>query len=154
MKDKTIMLIEDNPHDEHLTLRELNKNNIANEIVVARDGEEALDLLFGKAGAAATAVGNLPEAILLDINLPKIDGLEVLRQIRCNSRTKTLPVVVLTGSSEDRDRIKAFSLGVNGYVRKPVRFGELGDAARDLGLFWLLMRNVPFRGSRWQPSMD
>jgi two-component system response regulator len=151
MKEKSIMLVEDNNHDEQLTLRELRKNNIANEIVIARDGEEALDLLFRGVELAGTQGNGLPEALLLDLNLPKVDGLEVLRRIRNDSRTKTLPVVVLTASDEDRDRIKAYSLGINGYVRKPVRFGELGNAARDLGLFWLLMKHMPFRGTRWQP---
>ncbi len=149
MKDKLIMLVEDNANDEQLTLRELRKNNIANEIVVARDGEEALDLLFS--GVELPGNTGLPEALLLDLNLPKIDGLEVLRRIRSDSRTSSLPVVILTASDEDRDRIQAYRLGINGYVRKPMAFGELGTAARDLGLYWLLMRHIPFRGTRWQP---
>jgi two-component system, response regulator len=143
LKDKVILLVEDNADDELLTLRELQKNNIANEIVVARDGEQALERLFG-----ATV---LPQTVLLDLNLPKIDGLELLQRIRTNSRTRSLPVVILTASNADKDRIKAYDLGVNGYVRKPVRFGDFGVATRELGLYWLLLNQSPFRGQHWQP---
>ena len=145
---KTILLVEDNPHDEQLTLRELRRNNLANEVVVARDGECALDLLFGATDRLGKAGGGLPEVVLLDLNLPKIGGLEVLRRLRSDSRTKFLPVIVLTSSSEEQDRIKALNLGVNGYITKPVRFGALSDAVRDLGMHWLLVWQSPFR-TRW-----
>lgn len=139
MKDKTILLVEDNPDDEELTLLAFRKNNISNTIHVARDGAEALEFLFGEEGRNAP----LPSIVLLDLNLPKVDGLEVLRRIRSDERTRLLPVVVLTSSKEDRDRFDSYSLGCNSYVRKPVSFAEFVEAARQLGLYWLLINETP-----------
>ncbi len=137
MKGKVIMLVEDNADDEELTLRALRKNNIANEVIVARDGLEALDRLLGES--------DLPEVVLLDLKLPKIDGLGVLRRLRENARTKLLPVVVLSSSSEDKDRITSYDLGANSYVRKPVDFAEFTEAIRQLGLYWLILNVGPPR---------
>jgi two-component system response regulator len=132
---KIILLVEDNPDDEALTIRGLRKNNLANEIVVARDGVEALDYLFGTGGKPLVT----PTLILLDLKLPKLDGLEVLRRIRSDERTKLLSVVVLTSSSEERDVIESYDLGANSYVRKPVEFEEFMEAARQLQLYWLVL---------------
>jgi len=137
MKGKVIMLVEDNADDEELTLRALRKNNIANEVIVARDGLEALDRLLGES--------DLPEVVLLDLKLPKIDGLGVLRRLRENARTKLLPVVVLSSSSEDKDRTTSYDLGANSYVRKPVDFAEFTEAIRQLGLYWLILNVGPPR---------
>lgn len=139
MNDKTILLVEDNPDDEELTLLAFRKNNIANTIHVACDGAEALEFLFGEEGQKAP----LPSIVLLDLNLPKVDGLEVLRRIRSEERTRLLPVVILTSSKEDRDRFDSYSLGCNSYVRKPVSFAEFVEAARQLGLYWLLINETP-----------
>ena len=137
-----ILLVEDNPDDEALTLRAFKKNNILNEIVVCRDGADALDYLF-MAGKYADRVDDaLPQLVLLDLKLPKLDGTEVLRRIRAHERTRFLPVVVLTSSKEDRDVIESYNLGANSYVRKPVDFTEFLQAVRTLGLFWLVL-NVP-----------
>jgi CheY-like chemotaxis protein len=136
---KTILLVEDNPDDEELTLYAFRKNNISNEIVVARDGQQALDLLFGTGGEP----GIQPSVILLDLKLPKMDGLEVLRQIRADGRTRMLPVVILTSSKEDQDLVAGYSLGCNSYVHKPVNFNEFTEAARQLGLYWLLLNQMP-----------
>jgi len=137
-----ILLVEDNRDDEALTLRAFKKNNISNPIIVARSGEEALDFLFGTGAHAGRDLTITPLVMLLDLNLPRIDGLEVLRRVRADSRTKLLPVVVLTSSKEDEDVLTSYALGANSYVRKPVGFGEFADAVRVLGLFWLL-NNVP-----------
>lgn len=134
----TILLIEDNRDDEDLTVRALRKNKIANDIQVARDGAEALDILFAD-GA------ELPQLIVLDLNLPKISGLEVLRRIRSDERTRLLPVVVMTSSQEDEDIIQSYSLGANGYVRKPVDFTQFSEAVRLLGLYWLVLNQSPVR---------
>lgn len=139
MNEKTILLVEDNPDDEELTLLAFRKNNISNNIVVARDGAEALDYLFGSDAGTRP----LPFLILLDLNLPKLDGLEVLRRIRGEERTKLLPVVILTSSKEEKDRFASYSLGCNSYVRKPVSFSEFVEAARQLGLYWLLINENP-----------
>lgn len=139
MNDKTILLVEDNPDDEELTLLAFRKNNISNTIHVARDGAEALEFLFGEEGRNTP----LPSIVLLDLNLPKVDGLEVLRRIRSEERTRLLPVVILTSSKEDRDRFDSYSLGCNSYVRKPVSFAEFVEAARQLGLYWLLINETP-----------
>jgi two-component system response regulator len=141
MEDKVILLVEDNPDDELLTLRALKKNNIKNEVIVAHDGAQALELLLGDANPAGLA-HNLPEVVLLDLKLPKIDGLEVLRRLRNDPRTKLLPIVILTSSNEERDRIAGYNLGANSYVRKPVDFEQFTEAARQLGLYWLVI-NVP-----------
>ena len=140
MSNIPILLIEDNPKDEALTLRALKKNNIVNDIVVARDGVEALNYLFG-----AGTDGNLnvlPQLILLDLKLPKVDGLQVLEKIRENDRTRRLPVVVFTSSNEEADMIKSYNLGANSYVRKPVEFEHFLDATRQLGLYWLVLNQV------------
>ena len=137
-----ILLVEDNPDDEALTLRAFKKNNILNQIVVCRDGAEAVDFLFAQGAYADRVDEPLPQLVLLDLKLPKLDGTEVLRRIRANERTRLLPVVVLTSSKEDRDIIDSYQLGANSYVRKPVDFTEFLSAVRSLGLFWLVL-NVP-----------
>ncbi|AKU97196.1 Response regulator [Labilithrix luteola] len=138
-----ILLVEDNEDDEVLTLRALRKNNIANDVVVARDGEEALDYLFGTGAHAGRDASIVPQIILLDLNLPRLSGLDVLRRIRADERTKLLPVVVLTSSKEDEDIVNSYSLGANSYVRKPVDFAQFSEAVKTLGLFWLLLNEVP-----------
>lgn len=143
MKNKIIMLVEDNPDDRDLTLMALEKSNIANEVVVASDGEEALGLLFGDGPASFAARDVLPAVILLDLNLPKVNGHEVLRMIRTTERTRMLPVVILTCSDEKKDLIESYSLGCNGYVRKPVEFDKFVEATRQMGLYWLLLNEVP-----------
>ena len=140
--DKVILLVEDNPDDEALTLRALQKNNILNEVVVARDGEEALDYLFGTGAHAGREAADLPQVVLLDLKLPKVGGLEVLRQIRADKRTSLQPVVILTTSDEDHDVVAGYQLGVNSYIRKPVDFEEFIEAVRQLGLYWLVL-NIP-----------
>ena len=141
---KPILLVEDNPDDEALTLRAFRKNNIKNEIVVARDGVEALDYLFAT-GSYAGQNPEVPQVILLDLKLPRIDGLEVLRRIRADDRTRLIPVVILTSSKEDQDLIDGYSLGCNSYVRKPVNFDEFMEAARQLGMYWLLLNEASSR---------
>jgi CheY-like chemotaxis protein len=139
----SILLVEDNPDDEALTLRAFRKNNVTNEVVVARDGAEALDYLFGTGTYANRDVTVLPQVVILDLKLPKIDGLEVLRRLRAAPQTKLLPVVILTSSNEERDRLQGYGLGANSYVRKPVDFAEFVDAVRQLGLYWLLLNERP-----------
>jgi two-component system, response regulator len=139
MDDKVILLVEDNPDDEALTLRALKKNNIKNEVVVARDGIEALDYLFGTGAHAGRDLHVQPQVVLLDLKLPKLDGFEVLRRLRAAEPTKLLPVVILTTSNEDQDRIKGYGLGANSYVRKPVEFDRFIEAVRQLGLYWLIL---------------
>lgn len=143
MKQKSILLVEDNPDDEELTLMALRKNNILNEVVVARDGKEAMDFLFGDDENSASRRGGLPAIILLDLKLPKVDGLEVLQRIRSDERTRFLPVVVLTSSREEKDLFESYSLGCNSYVRKPVDFPMFVEATRQLGLYWLLLNEPP-----------
>ncbi|MCL4485313.1 MAG: response regulator [Nitrospirae bacterium] len=144
MKDKVILLVEDNPDDELLTLRALKRNNIENRVLVARDGQEALDRLFGVDTADPP---ELPTLVLLDLKLPRVEGLEVLRRIRSDPRTRLLPVVILTSSKEEQDVVSGYSLGANSYVRKPVNFDEFLEAARQLGLYWLLL-NEPIPDGR------
>src|SRR5712691_6317106 len=139
MKDKIILLIEDNPDDEALTLRALEKNNIKNEVVVLHDGAEALDYFFGTGAYAGRDLTVMPQVTLLDLKLPKLDGLEVLRQLRANELTRLLPVVILTSSNEEQDRVNGYGLGANSYVRKPIDFGQFMDAVRELGLYWLIL---------------
>lgn len=146
MGDKTILLVEDNPDDEALTLRALKKNNILNEVIVARDGAEALDYLFGTGAYAGRDTTVMPAVILLDLKLPKIDGLEVLRRLRADKRTRLLPVVILTSSKEEQDLINGYSLGANSYVRKPVDFVKFIEAVRQLGLYWLVLNEPPPQG--------
>jgi two-component system, response regulator len=138
-----ILLVEDNRDDEALTLRALKKNHILNEVVVARDGAEALDYLFGTGSHAGRDLGDMPHLVLLDLNLPRVGGLEVLRRIRGSERTKFLSVVVLTSSKEDEDLIGSYALGANSYVRKPVDFGQFSEAVKTLGMFWLLLNETP-----------
>ena len=137
--NKTILLVEDNPDDEALTLRALKRNNILNEVVVARDGAEALDYLFGEGRYEGLDAVRLPEVVLLDLKLPKVDGLEVLRRIRGNEGTRRIPVVILTSSNEERDIITGYDLGANSYIRKPVDFNQFMEAVRQLGLYWLVL---------------
>lgn len=139
----TILLVEDNPTDEKLTLRAFKKCNVANEVVVVRDGAEALDYLFGSGKYAGPNAPPLPTVTLLDLKLPRVDGLEVLRRIRANERTRLLPVVVLTASKEDEDVIRSYALGANAYVRKPVDFAQFVEAANTLGVFWLVLNQPP-----------
>ena len=143
MKTKSILLAEDNPDDVQLTLRALKKSNILNEVIVAQDGVEALDYLFGTGKYAGRDTSILPQVILLDLKMPKMDGLEVLHRIRGDERTKLLPVVVLTTSSEDRDRVESYKLGANSYIRKPVDFNQFAEAVRQLGLYWLVLNEAP-----------
>lgn len=138
---KFILLVEDNPDDEALTLRALKKSGILNEVLVARDGAEALEALFGT-GAHAARGQELPQLVLLDLKLPKLDGLEVLRRLRADPRTRLQPVVVLTTSTEERDVVSSYDFGANSYIRKPVDFEQFVDAVRQLGLYWLVL-NVP-----------
>jgi len=139
VEDKIILLVEDNADDEKLTLRALKKNNISNEVVVARNGAEALDFLFGTGGYTGRDLNVMPQVVLLDLKLPKLNGLEVLRRLRTDDRTKLLPVVILTSSNEEQDRIQGYGLGANSYVRKPVDFNQFSEAARQLGLYWLVL---------------
>jgi two-component system response regulator len=139
MSDKIILLVEDNADDEKLTLRALKKNNISNEVVVARNGAEALDYLFGTGTYARRNLSVMPQVVLLDLKLPKVDGLEVLRRVRADDRTKLLPIVILTSSNEEADRINGYGLGANSYVRKPVDFNQFLEAVRQLGLYWLVL---------------
>ena len=143
MRKKIILLVEDNPDDELLAIRALKKNNIMNEVVVARDGAEALDYLFGAGAYAGRDMSVMPQIILLDLKLPKIDGLEVLRRLRNDERTKLLPVVVLTSSREEQDLTESYSLGANSYIRKPVNFAQFTEAIRQLGLYWLVLNESP-----------
>jgi CheY-like chemotaxis protein len=146
---KTILLVEDNPDDEALTLRALRQNNIVNQVVVARDGSEALDYLFATGAYAGRDLTAMPTLVLLDLRLPRLDGLEVLKRLRADERTRFLPVVVLTSSSEDVDRLRSYSLGVSSFVRKPVDFIEFVEAVRSLGMYWLMLNEPPPRG--WTP---
>ena len=134
MEDKVILLVEDNPDDEALTIRALQKNNIKNKVVVARDGVEALDHLFNRP---------LPQVVLLDLKLPKLDGLQVLKRLRADARTKLLPVVILTSSKEEQDIVKSYVEGANSYIRKPVDFNQFSEAVRQMGLYWLVLNEPP-----------
>ncbi|MBK8899733.1 MAG: response regulator [Anaerolineaceae bacterium] len=140
--EKVVLLVEDNPDDVDLTLRAFKKNHLINDVVIARDGVEALDYLFGT-GAHASNPNPLPQLVLLDLKLPKVDGLEVLRQIREDDRTKLLPVVVLTSSKEEQDLVQSYSLHANSYIRKPVDFLQFSEAVRQLGFYWLILNEAP-----------
>ena len=143
MKDKIILLVEDNSDDVELTLRSLKKHNISNEVVVVRDGAEALEYLFATGSYADRDMSIMPAVILLDLKLPKVDGLEVLRRLRADERTELLPVVILTSSKEERDMINGYKLGANSYVRKPVDFIQFSEAVKQLGLYWLILNEPP-----------
>lgn len=139
---RQILLVEDDPDHEALTIRALRKSMIANEIVVAHDGEEALEMLFG---TGPSALSSPPQIILLDLKLPKVDGLEILRRIRENDSTRMLPVVILTSSDEESDIMRSYRMGVNSYIRKPVDFNEFAEATRQLGMYWLVLNECPPR---------
>ena len=143
MRERIILLVEDNANDEALTQRALKKAQIANRVVVARDGAQALDYLFAKGDFAARDTDEVPQVVLLDLNLPKVGGLDVLRAIRADSRTKLLPVVVLTSSKQDRDLVEGYKLGANSYVVKPVDFNAFADIARQSGYYWLAINRTP-----------
>jgi two-component system response regulator len=143
MSQKVILLIEDNPDDEELALLAFKKSNVANEVVVVRDGEEALGYLFGTGAYAGRDVRVLPQVALLDLKLPKIDGLEVLQRVRSDPRTRRLPVVVLTSSKEEQDLIESYDLGANSYVRKPVDFAQFVESVKQLQLYWLVLNEAP-----------
>ena len=142
-EQKVILLVEDNPDDEKLTIMGFKRNNIANDIIVARDGKEAVDYLFGAGIYEGRDIEDLPQVVVLDLKLPKMNGIEVLKQIRENEVTQYLPVVVLTSSKEDRDMVETYKLGVNAYVQKPVDFNQFGEAVKHLGMFWLLLNSWP-----------
>jgi two-component system, response regulator len=143
LNERYVLLVEDNPDDEELTLVALKENHIGNPVIVVRDGAEALDYLFGSGAHAGADVGTLPVVVLLDLKLPKVGGLEVLRRLRSNDRTKYLPVVILTSSKEEEDRLSSYALGANSYVRKPVDFGQFIEAVKQLGLYWLVWNEPP-----------
>lgn len=143
MSDRIVLLVEDNPSDEALTLRAFKRNNIMNKVVVARDGVEALDYLFGTGKHEGRDLREMPVVTLLDLKLPRIDGLEVLRRMRDDDRTRLLPVVILTSSNEEHDIIQGYSLGANSYVRKPVDFEQFAAAVRQLGLYWMVLNEAP-----------
>jgi len=141
--DGTILLVEDNPSDIDLTRRAFERNRIGNELIVAQDGQEALDYLFGTGAHEGRDTSEQPQVILLDLKLPIVDGLEVLRRIRADDRTRRLPVVILTSSTEERDRAAGYDLGANSYIRKPVDFEQFTEAVRELGLYWLVLNEPP-----------
>ena len=143
MNGKIILLVEDNPDDEELTLLALKESNILNEVVVARDGVEALDYLFSTGQYAESAPSRTPQLILLDLKLPKLDGLDVLKRLRADPRTQLIPVVILTSSSEEEDMVASYRLGANSYVRKPVEFHHFANAIKQLGLYWLILNEIP-----------
>ena len=141
--EKTIMLVEDNPDDEELTLRALRKASIANNVFIARDGQEALDFLFGTGKHAGRTPLTMPAVVLLDLKLPKLDGIDVLKRMRADPRTRLIPVVVLTSSSEDEDMLRSYQSGANSYVRKPIEFSAFADAVTQLGMYWVLINQTP-----------
>ena len=143
MKNKAILLVEDNPSDVKLTMRALAQNQITNELIVAEDGREALDYLFGMNQYAGRDVRDLPAVVLLDLKLPMIDGLEVLKEIRASKITSLLPVVILTSSGQEVDLIASYKMGANSYIRKPVDFSRFAEAVRNLGLYWLMLNEPP-----------
>ncbi|MEW6262484.1 MAG: response regulator [Thermodesulfobacteriota bacterium] len=148
MREGTILLVEDNPNDEELTLLALNENHITNPVIVVRDGAAALDWLFARGAHVGRDARDIPLLILLDLKLPKVDGLEVLRLLRADDRTRLTPVVIMTSSQEEEDRLKSYSLGANSYIRKPVDFTHFVETVRNLGMYWLVLNEPPprFRG--------
>ena len=147
LSDKVILLVEDNPDDEALTLRALKKNNIQNRVIVAHDGVEAQDYLFGKGIYAGRNTGDLPQLVLLDLKIPRVNGLEVLAKLRADKRTRLLPVVILTSSREEQDIMEGYGLGANSYICKPVDFEQFSEAVRQLGLYWLVLNEPPPEGA-------
>jgi len=147
MTEKVILLVEDNPTDEMLTLRAFEQNNIRNPVVVARDGVEALDYLFGTGAHAGRNVSHIPQVVILDLKLPRVDGFQVLQKLRGDERTRNTPVVILTSSKEEQDLAQAWNLGTNAYVQKPVDFTKFAEAVKHLGMFWLLL-NEPYPGDK------
>jgi CheY-like chemotaxis protein len=143
MDGKMILIVEDNPDDEEMTLSSLNKAGLANDVQVVRDGVEALDFLFGTGPFAGRDMSVMPAVVLLDLKLPKLNGIDVLTRMRKDERTRTIPVVILTSSSEDEDMIKSYSSGANSYVRKPVVFSDFANVVSQLGLYWLLLNQIP-----------
>lgn len=143
MQGRTILLVEDNPDDEALTLRALRRNNIANDVVVAHDGLQALDYLRGQGSYEGRDLSDMPAVVLLDLKLPRVDGLEVLRSIRADRRTELVPIVILTSSKEEQDLINGYKFGANSYIRKPVDFTQFMEAVRQLGLYWLVLNELP-----------
>lgn len=137
MNEVEILLVEDNPRDLELTLRALRKNHLANSIATVSDGEEALDFLFARGKYAGRDIGSHPKVVFLDLKLPKVDGIEVLRQVKADERTKTIPVVVVTSSAEERDRVESYNLGVNSYVVKPIEFDSFVKTISELGFYWM-----------------
>jgi len=148
MPDRVILLVEDNPDDEALTVRALKKNKVLNDVVVARDGVEAIDYLFATGAYAGRDLAVQPSVILLDLKLPRMDGLEVLRRLRADERTRRLPVVILTSSKEQQDLLQGYGLGANSYIRKPVDFDQFTDAMKQLGMYWLVLNEPPPRQAR------
>lgn len=143
MKNRVILLVEDSPDDALLVKRALKENQITNKIIVVIDGQEAIDFLHGKQDGSGSFQNELPALVLLDLKLPKIDGIEVLRQIRKNERTKFIPTVILTSSSEEDDIIKSYKSGCNSYLRKPIEFDEFSEAIKSVGLYWLILNEIP-----------
>src|SRR5258707_594756 len=141
--EQIILLVDDNPYDEELTLRDLRKSNIANEVFAARDGQKALDYLFGTGSRAGHGPATMPAVVLLDLKLPKLNGIDVLHRIRADPRTKLIPVVVLTSSSEDEDMVRSYQSGANSYVRKPIEFSAFANAVTQLGMYWVLINQIP-----------
>ena len=143
MKDKVILLVEDNPNDVKLTIHALKRNHIVNEVVIAEDGVEALEYLFGEGAHAGRDTTQMPSLVLLDLKLPRLDGLDVLKRLRADKRTQLLPVVILTSSREEQDLVAGYTLGANSYIRKPVSFDQFSEAVRQLGLYWLVLNETP-----------
>ena len=146
VKEVEILLVEDNPTDAELAMRALQKSNLANKLVWVKDGAEALDFIFAQGAYSSRSVINGPKVILLDLRLPKVDGMEVLRRVKDDERTRTIPVVVLTSSKEDRDVAESYKLGVNSYISKPVEFDEFAKTVSELGMYWLLVNHPPVAG--------
>jgi CheY-like chemotaxis protein len=142
-RDVEVLIVEDDPNDAELIIRVLKRHHLANSLVLLKDGAEAVEFLFGQGGGAPRIAGDGPKVILLDLKLPKLNGIEVLRRIKADERTKRIPVVILTSSKEDRDLKDAYSLGVNSYVTKPINFDEFAKAVSDLGMYWLLLNRSP-----------
>lgn len=153
IRDEIILLVEDNPDDVELTMRAFRKNHIANNVVVARDGVEALDYLFCQGAFADRAAGDAPRLILLDLKLPKLDGLQVLERLRADERTRLTPVVILTSSKEEQDLVSGYKTGANSYVRKPVDFNQFVEAVRNIGLYWLLINEAPDQNRTLSPDV-